>query len=267
MPSRIRADERLLQQGLVESRSQARALILAGRVWLGDQRVDKPGMLVPVDAELTVTRPPRFVSRGGEKLDYALSAFGIDVTGLVCADFGASTGGFTDALLQRGASRVYAIDVGYGQLDYRLRRDPRVVVMERTNVRYLERLPEPIDLVTIDVSFISLRLVLPAARRVLRPGGRVIALIKPQFEAGRGRVGKGGIVRDPAVHREVLETVLASAIEQRLTPEALVRSPILGAEGNVEFLALLGFDAQLPTVSLDTLIASALLAESSRREP
>ncbi len=266
MPARIRADERLLQQGLVESRSQARALILAGRVWLGDQRVDKPGMLVPVDAELTVTRPPRFVSRGGEKLDYALTAFGIDVAGLVCADFGASTGGFTDALLQRGASRVYAIDVGYGQLDYRLRRDPRVVVMERTNVRYLERLPEPVDLVTIDVSFISLRLVLPAARRVLRPGGRVIALIKPQFEAGRGRVGKGGIVRDPAVHREVLETVLASAIEQGFTPAGLVRSPILGAEGNVEFLALLRLDTQMPTVSLESLIASALRAESGGRE-
>lgn len=261
--NRIRADERLVQQGLVESRSQARALIMAGRVWLGDERIDKPGTLVPAEAELTVTRPPRFVSRGGEKLDYALTVFGVEVTGLVCADFGASTGGFTDALLQRGASRVYAIDVGYGQLDYRLRQDPRVVVMERTNVRYLEGLPEPIDLVTIDVSFISLRLVLPAARRVLRPDGMVIALIKPQFEAGRGRVGKGGIVRDPAVHREVLETVLASAIKLGFTPEALTRSPITGAEGNVEFFALLRLNAGPPPVDLDRLVASVLTAEQA----
>jgi len=259
--NRTRADERLVQQGVAESRSQARALIMAGRVWLGDRRIDKPGMLVPAESELTVTRPPRFVSRGGEKLDHALAVFGVDVEGLVCADFGASTGGFTDALLQRGASRVYAIDVGYGQLDYRLRQDPRVVVMERTNVRYLQGLPEPIDLVTIDVSFISLRLVLPAARRVLRPGGKVVALIKPQFEAGRGRVGKGGIVRDPAVHREVLEAVLTSAIELGFTPEALTRSPITGAEGNIEFFALLRRDAGTPPVELDRLIAPVLTPE------
>lgn len=188
---RVRADELLLTRGLATTRSQARSLIMAGRVWHGDRRVEKPGELLPPDTELRLTQEPRYVSRGGEKLEHALRMFAIDVNDLVCADFGASTGGFTDALLQHGARRVYAIDVGYGQLHYRLRQDSRVVVMERTNVRYLESLPEPIDLVTIDVSFISLRLVLPAARRVLRPGGRVIALVKPQFEAGKGKVGKG----------------------------------------------------------------------------
>lgn len=265
---RVRADERLLELGVVDTRSQARALILAGRVRLGDQLIDKPGMLVPVDAQLTVTEPPRFVSRGGEKLDYALRRFGLDVSGMVCADFGASTGGFTDVLLQRGARRVYAIDVGYGQLAYRLRTDPRVVVMDRTNVRYLERLPEPIDLVTIDVSFISLRLVLPAAKRVLRPGGRVVALVKPQFEAGRHRVGKGGIVRDPGVHREVLHAVLETATAIGFVPEDLVRSPITGAEGNVEFLALLRSDGQPARADIDTLVDRALTegSEETRGE-
>ncbi len=239
---RIRADELLVARGLAASRSQARALIMAGRVWVGDARVEKAGELLPEDAQLRLTEEPRYVSRGGEKLAHALTAFGLDVRGWVCADFGASTGGFTDALLQHGARRVYAIDVGYGQLHYRLRNDPRVVVMERTNVRYLEALPEPIDLVTIDVSFISLRLVLPAAWRVLRPGGYVIALVKPQFEAGRGKVGKGGVVRDPAVHREVLERVTASTLEIGFAVLALERSPITGAEGNVEFLLLLQKD-------------------------
>jgi 23S rRNA (cytidine1920-2'-O)/16S rRNA (cytidine1409-2'-O)-methyltransferase len=266
MRLRIRADELLLQKGLAETRSQARALIMAGQVWLGDQRVDKPGQLVPQEAQLTIIRPPRFVSRGGEKLDHALTVFGIDVSGLVCADFGASTGGFTDCLLQRGAQRVYAIDVGYGQLAYRLRQDPRVVVMERTNVRYLEGLPEPIDLVTIDVSFISLRHVLPAARRVLRPEGWVIALIKPQFEAGRGQVGKGGIVRDVAVHREVLERVLASVMDQGFVVEALTRSPIVGGEGNVEFLTLLRLDAATSGPAIEELVASALATTSIGRE-
>ncbi len=254
---RVRADELLLTQGLATTRSQARALIMAGRVWHGDRRVEKPGELLPPDTELRLTQEPRYVSRGGEKLEYALRMFAIDVNGLVCADFGASTGGFTDALLQHGARRVYAIDVGYGQLHYRLRQDPRVVVMERTNVRYLESLPEPIDLVTIDVSFISLRLVLPAARRVLRPGGRVIALVKPQFEAGKGKVGKGGIVRDPAVHREVLERIIATALELGFSVEGLVRSPIRGAEGNIEFLLLLRRDG-VTSLDPESLISSVL---------
>lgn len=236
---RVRADELLVARGLASSRSQARALIMAGKVWLGDRRVEKAGELLPADAEVHLTQEPRYVSRGGEKLEHALHAFGLDVSGWVCADFGASTGGFTDALLQHGARRVYAIDVGYGQLHHKLRIDPRVVVMERTNVRYLEALPEPIDLVTIDVSFISLRLVLPAAWRVLRRGGYVIALVKPQFEAGRQKVGKGGVVRDPEVHREVLEQVIAAALGLGFAVLGLERSPITGAEGNVEFLLLL----------------------------
>ena len=236
---RVRADDLLVSRGLVATRSQARALIMAGRVWLGDQRVEKAGELLPADAELRLLEPPRYVSRGGEKLEHALRSFQVDVEGLVCADFGASTGGFTDVLLQHGARRVYAIDVGRGQLHYRLRHDPRVEVMERTNVRYLETLPEPIDLVTIDVSFISLRLVLPAAWKVLAPGGRVIALVKPQFEAGRGKVGKGGVVRDLAVHREVLERVTATALDLGFSVEGLIRSPITGVEGNIEYFLLL----------------------------
>lgn len=239
MAKRVRADDLLVQRGLAETRSKARALIMAGQVRSGGAVIDKAGTPLAPDADLVVAQPPRFVSRGGEKLDWALEQFGLDVAGLVCADFGASTGGFTDVLLQRGAARVYAVDVGYGQLDYRLRTDPRVIVLDRTNVRYLESLPEPIDLVTIDVSFISLRLVLPAALRVLKPEGRCVALIKPQFEAGRERVGKGGVVRDPAVHRQVLRDVLETAAGLGLTPTGLTRSPITGPAGNVEFLVLL----------------------------
>src|SRR5919205_2175298 len=176
MPKRVRADELLVERQLAENRSRARALIMAGRVRLGDHLIEKAGDQLPPEAELTVIEPARFVSRGGEKLDHALDAFNIDVASLVCADFGASTGGFTDVLLQRGAASVYAIDVGYGQLDYRLRQDARVTVLERMNIRYLESLPEPVDLVVIDVSFISLRLVLPAALRLLKPGGGGVAL-------------------------------------------------------------------------------------------
>ena len=254
---RIRADELLVTRGLATTRSQARALILAGKVWLGDRRVEKAGELLRPDAEIRLTPEPRYVSRGGEKLAHALHAFNLDVSGWVCADFGASTGGFTDALLQHGARRVYAIDVGYGQLHYKLRNDPRVVVMERTNVRYLESLPDPIDLVTIDVSFISLRLVLPAAWRVLRPGGYVIALVKPQFEAGRHKVGKGGVVRDPQVHREVLERVIAAALDCGFAVLGLERSPITGAEGNVEFLLLFRRDGAV-VVDPEELIARVL---------
>jgi 23S rRNA (cytidine1920-2'-O)/16S rRNA (cytidine1409-2'-O)-methyltransferase len=257
MPKRMRADELLVERHLAETRSRARALIMAGRVRLGEQIIEKAGQQLPPDADLTVIEPARFVSRGGEKLDHALESFRVDVRNFVCADFGASTGGFTDVLLQRGAARVYAIDVGYGQLDYRLRTDPRVVVMERTNVRYLESLPEPVDLVVIDVSFISLRLVLPAALRVLKTGGRVIALIKPQFEAGREQVGKGGVVRERRVHREVLERVLAEAGQLGLVPISLTRSPITGPAGNIEFLALLAREAQ-PVVDRERLIAAPL---------
>lgn len=240
-----RVDDLLVERGLAENRSRARALILARQVRSGTQVIDKAGHLLPSGAELEVLRPLRFVSRGGEKLDHAMSRFGLDVHGLVCADFGASTGGFTDVLIQRGAAKVYAIDVGYGQLDYRLRNDRRVVVIDRTNARYLERLPEPIDLVTIDVSFISLSLVLPAALRVLGPAGRVVALIKPQFEAGKERVGKGGVVRDPDVHRQVLLDVLGAARSLGFKVRGLTPSPITGPAGNVEFLAL--FDREETT--------------------
>lgn len=232
-----RLDRLLVERGLAKSRAQAQRLIMAGRVRIGTEVVDKPGRRVPVGAPVEVVARPRFVSRGGEKLEAALDRFGLDVRGWVAADVGASTGGFTDCLLQRGAARVYAIDVGYGQLAWRLRNDPRVIVMERTNARYLERLPEPVDLVTVDVSFISLRLILPRAVGWLRPEGQVIALIKPQFEAGRREVRKGGIVRDPVVHRAVLERVLTNAADLGLGLQGLMPSPLLGPAGNVEFLA------------------------------
>ena len=232
-----RLDRLLVQRGLVDSRELAKRLILAGKVLVNGQLGGKPGQQVPADVDLVVKEPPPYVGRGGLKLEAALDAFPVEVTGVVAADVGACTGGFTDCLLQRGASRVYAIDVGYGQLDWGLRQDPRVVVMERTNARYLEALDELVDLVVADVSFISLKLILPAALLWLRPGGQMITLIKPQFEAGRRQVGKGGVVRDPAVHREVLEGVLGWAAAAGLGPQGLIRSPITGPAGNVEFLA------------------------------
>lgn len=259
MVKRVRADELLVARGLAENRSRARALIMAGAVRSGDRVVDKPGTPLPPDAPLALRERPRFVSRGGEKLDWALKKFGLDVRDWVCADFGASTGGFTDVLLQRGAARVYAIDVGYGQLDYRLRQDPRVVVLDRTNVRYLESLPEPIDLVTIDVSFISLALVLPAAVRVLGPDGTCVALIKPQFEAGREKVGKGGVVRDPRVHREVLRRVLVEAQRLGFTVRGLTPSPIRGPAGNAEFLVWLTRGDEV-AVDVAALIEEAMAA-------
>ncbi len=242
-----RLDHRVHQLGLTASRELARRLIMAGEVRVNGQTVDRPATLIAEDARIELKARPRFVSRGGAKLDAALAAFGLEVAGWVCADLGASTGGFTDALLQRGAARVYAIDVGHGILDYRLRTDARVVVMEQVNARYLERLPEPVQLVVIDASFISLKLLLPAARGWLPPaGGEIVALIKPQFEAGRGQVGKGGIVKDPAVHRHVLEDLLGWASANSLPPAGLIRSPITGAEGNVEFLAWLRPGAAAP---------------------
>lgn len=233
-----RLDLLLVERGLAESREQAQRLIMAGQVRLGDRVVDKPGTRVPVEgALLLVTGGLPYASRGGFKLAAALDAFDLDVTGRVVADVGASTGGFTDCLLQRGAARVYAIDVGYGQLAWKLRQDPRVVVLDRTNARYLDRLPEAIDLATVDVSFISLTLILPAVLGWLRPGGQIVTLVKPQFEAGRERVGKGGVVRDPVVHRAVLEELVAWAEMEGVRLVNLIRSPITGPAGNVEFLA------------------------------
>lgn len=226
-----------MHRGLAESRSRARALILANDVLVNGQPVTKAGANVRDEDDVALRALPRFVSRGGEKLDHAIETFRIAVSGKVAADFGASTGGFTDCLLQHGAERVYAIDVGYGQLAERLRRDPRVIVMDRVNVRALAELPEPIDLVTIDVSFIGLRLVLPAAANVLGKKGEVIALVKPQFEAGREYLEKGGVVRDPAVHRRVLEETFRAAAGANLAVVGLTASPLRGPAGNVEFLA------------------------------
>jgi 23S rRNA (cytidine1920-2'-O)/16S rRNA (cytidine1409-2'-O)-methyltransferase len=240
---RVRLDQLLVERGLVESRSRAQALVLAGKVRVGEgdaARGDrKPGDLLPADTPLAVTEPAPYVSRGGHKLAAALDAFEIDPTGLIAMDVGASTGGFTDVLLQRGASRVYALDVGRGQLAESLRRDPRVVSMERTNARDLTSttLPEQIDLVTIDVSFISLDLILGPVATTLRPSpkGQIVALVKPQFEAGRGRTDHG-VVRDPAIHREVLERVVERAQALGLGARDMIASPILGPEGNREFL-------------------------------
>lgn len=236
---KVRADELLVRQGGAETRSKARALILAGEVRAGTRRVDKPGELLAPDARLAVRQPPPFVSRGGLKLAHALDEFRIDVCDAVAADIGASTGGFTDCLLQRGARRVYAIDVGYGQLAYRLREDERVTVMERVNARYLESLPEPVDIAAIDVSFISLDLILPVAARLLTPVGTIVALIKPQFEAGREAVARGGVVRDEATWRAVVARVIATAATHGLALAGLTRSPIVGPAGNVEFLVAL----------------------------
>jgi 23S rRNA (cytidine1920-2'-O)/16S rRNA (cytidine1409-2'-O)-methyltransferase len=231
-----RIDILLVERGLAESRSAAQRFIMAGQVRVYGQVVIKSSKRVEANAEISVDRSPRFVSRGGEKLSAALETFNIDVNKMVCADVGASTGGFTDCLLQNGAARVYAIDVGHGQLHWRLRNDPRVVVMERQNARYLEQLDEKVNLVAIDVSFISLGLIIPSVTKWLTSDGEVIALIKPQFEAGRHLVGKGGVVRDQQAHRRVIENVIAAAKERHLFPKGLIRSPILGPKGNVEFL-------------------------------
>jgi 23S rRNA (cytidine1920-2'-O)/16S rRNA (cytidine1409-2'-O)-methyltransferase len=236
---RRRLDEALVERGLVENRSRARALIMAADVLVNGVAVTRAGAPVQRSDEISLKAPPKFVSRGGEKLDHALSEFGIEVRDLIAADFGASTGGFTDCLLQGGAARVYAIDVGYGQLATQLRADPRVVVIERTNVRHLESLPEQVDLVTIDVSFIGLKLVLPAARNLLSESGRIIALVKPQFEAGRGDVDRGGVVRDPETHRRVLHVLFRTAEELGLGIVGLTASPLRGPAGNIEFLAAL----------------------------
>lgn len=253
-----RLDTLLVERGLVPTRAKARGLIMAGEVFVNGQRVDKAGTPIAPDADITLTEPLPYVGRGGYKLAAALDAFAIDPAGRVCADVGACTGGFTDVLLQRGAARVYAIDVGQGQLDWKLRQDERVVVMERTNARYVESLAEPVSLAVIDVSFISLRLILPAVARWLVPGGEVVALVKPQFEAGPEQVGKGGIVRDAAVHRQVLEDVLGWATAEGWTAAGLLRSPIQGAEGNVEFLVWLRLgDGPAPAVGplIDAVLA------------
>jgi 23S rRNA (cytidine1920-2'-O)/16S rRNA (cytidine1409-2'-O)-methyltransferase len=239
--ARVRLDQLLVDRGLARSKAQAQAIILSGSVILegAATRTLKAGQAVAADAGVKLVQPPRWASRAGEKLDAALEAFAVTPSGLACLDAGASTGGFTDVLLERGARIVYAVDVGRAQLLDRLRRDPRVVSMERTNLRELTSLPEPIELATLDLSFISLRLVLPAVRNLLGDSARCVALVKPQFEAGRGVVPRRGIVRDPAVHREVLERFGVDAAASGFAPSSVIRSPITGTDGNVEFLALL----------------------------
>ncbi len=234
-----RIDSLLVERGLAESRAKAQALVMAGEVVMGGKTVIKPGMLVAEDAEITVLQPPPFVSRGGIKLDYALDRFQLDVSSKIAADIGASTGGFTDCLLKRGTGRVYAIDVGYGQLDYRLRRDKRVVVLERVNARYPISLPEKVDLATVDLSFISVEKVIPSVVQLLNDDGYLLVLLKPQFEARRGEVGKGGVIKKPLVHARVLGRFIAWVADHGFRLGGLVASPIVGAEGNTEFFLLL----------------------------
>ena len=234
---RLRLDRLLVERGLAESREKAQALIMAGEVLLNGQKAAKPGQAAESDARVEVLARPPYVSRGGLKLAAALKEFAIDVTGRVCVDIGSSTGGFTDALLQAGAARVHAVDVGSGQLDWRLRTDPRVVVHEGINARELEftDIGELADLISCDVSFISVTLILPAAVRLLQPTGRMVILIKPQFEVGRGQVGKGGIVREPELHQAACDRI-TGAVDELGFATRIMESPILGAEGNKEFL-------------------------------
>lgn len=239
MVARVRADQLLVAQGLAESRTRAQALILAGNVFAGDRRVNKAGDLLAKEVELTVKgRDHPWASRGGIKLNHGLTHFGIDVTGAVALDVGSSTGGFTDVLLSRGASKVYAVDVGTNQLSWKLRSDPRVIVHERTNARDLTKdiIPEPIDIVVCDASFISLAKVLDAALDLAKPAARLVVLVKPQFEAGREEVGKGGVVRDPAVHQRVCNDAVNWVQSKGWRVLGVETSPITGPEGNVEFL-------------------------------
>lgn len=256
-----RLDSLLVKRNLVQSRERAKTTIMAGLVLVDGQKVDKAGTMVKPEAEIRVlgnTLP--YVSRGGLKLEKAIREFGVSLQGKVAADIGASTGGFTDCMLQNGAVKVFAIDVGYGQLAWSLRTDERVVNMERTNVRNVtpEQLGQPVDLASIDVAFISLEKVLPAVREMLQPEGEIVALIKPQFEAGREKVGKKGVVREPSVHEEVIFRVLALARQMELTPKALTYSPVKGPEGNIEYLVWLAKGASAMDGVPDELVVSVV---------
>ncbi len=242
MPAKTRLDLSLVAKGLASSRQRAQGMIMAGKVLVNDRPADKPGFGVADTDEIRITGEEiPYVSRGGLKLAAALEAFSIDVAEKICLDAGASTGGFTDCLLQNGAARVYAVDVGYGQLAWPLRNDPRVIVIERTNIRHMpgDRLGEPVDLAVIDVSFISLKIVVPAVMKFLKPCASIIALIKPQFEVGKDRVGKGGVVKDPALHERVIEDLKKFFSDAGLSVGSVVSSPILGPKGNREFLIFL----------------------------
>ncbi len=237
--NKTRLDKLLVERELAPTRARGQALILAGEVFVNGERVDKPGTAVPDDAEITLKTPMPYVGRGGYKLAGALAEFGVVVANRICADVGACTGGFTDVLLQQGARKVYALDVGYGQLDWKLRQDDRVVVLERTNARYVEALPEPVSFVCIDVSFISLKLILPAVKKWLTDPADIVMLIKPQFEAGAKQVGKGGIVKETAVHKQVLHDIIFWATDNQFAFTAIMKSPVTGSDGNIEFLAWL----------------------------
>ncbi len=248
MKNKKRLDVLLTDLGYADTRSKAQAIIMSGLVYVDGQKADKPGISYEETASIEVRGAVcPYVSRGGLKLEKALRDFGVKPEGFVCSDSGASTGGFTDCLLQQGAKKVFAIDVGYGQLDWKIRSDPRVVVMERTNIRYVtpEQLGEPLDLSVVDVSFISLKIVLPAIKALLKPSGQVLCLIKPQFEAGKEKVGKKGVVRDPQTHQQVLDQFVALAHELGFRILGLTFSPVKGPEGNIEFLGHLTLE-QLP---------------------
>ena len=261
MKHKERLDVLLTQKGLCDSRSRAQALIMSGEVYVNGLKCDKAGTAVEVEARIEVRgNACPYVSRGGLKLEKALRDFGVDPTGFVCSDSGASTGGFTECVLQKGAKKVFAIDVGFGQLAWSIRTDERVVCMERTNIRYVkpEDLGEPLDLSVVDVSFISLRIVLPAIKALLKPTGQIVCLIKPQFEAGKDKVGKKGVVRDAAVHEEVLNGFLTLAAELELTVRNLTFSPVKGPEGNIEFLGHLSMLPQgAMTPDVKAIIAAA----------
>ena len=240
-----RLDVLLVKKGLAASRELAKAFVMEGRVYIGDMKEDKPGRLISADTHITLRGgEPKYVSRGGLKLEKAIGCFGIDLSGKTCMDVGASTGGFTDCMLQNGAAKVYSVDVGYGQFAWKLRNDSRVVVLEKTNIRYLENLGEKLDFASIDVSFISLRLVLPPTAALLKENGEIVALIKPQFEAGRGQVGKKGVVRDKSVHLEVMDRVIGYAIDEGLNIADIDFSPVKGPEGNIEYLIYLKKNAE-----------------------
>ncbi len=255
---KIRLDKLLTDKGLVESRNRAQSLVMAGKVSVNGVVALKPGMPVPLSAHIELQDDLPYVSRGGLKLAAAVKSFDLEIDNTVCADVGASTGGFTDVLLQNGATRIYAIDVGYGQLAWKLRQDSRVVVMERTNARHLQALPEQVNIVTIDASFISLRLLLPAVQKWLTTAGYVIALIKPQFEAGKELVGKGGVVRDRIVHQTVLKDIITQATDKGFSFLGLIPSPITGPAGNHEFLIHLGFNRSSETPDLINTIEHCL---------
>ena len=259
--NKIRLDQLVFDRGYAESREKAKAIVMSGSVYIDGQKADKPGMSVPAECSLEVRGGTlKYVSRGGLKLEKALQVFPVMPTGRTCIDCGASTGGFTDVLLQNGAAKVYAVDVGYGQLAWKLRQDPRVVNLEKCNLRYLtaQQVPEPLDLAVMDVSFISIRLILPVIRTFLKPGADYICLIKPQFEAGREQVGKKGVVRDPEVHRAVIETCLEAARKDGYSVMGLDYSPIRGPEGNIEFLTwLVNAERDEPLLDIDAVVKAA----------